>query len=300
MNWNSEIADFKSYLKLEKNLSDRSIEAYLSDVIKFGTYVQNQFELDSNDVTPIHIQQYLSEIVDQNLSARSQARYISSLKAFFGYLVLENRMEINPMELIESPKLGLKLPDTLSENEINMIIDQIDLSDPFGHRNKAILEMLYGCGLRVSEVTQLRFSDLFLEENFIRVLGKGNKQRLVPITNATIKELQLYTEHSRKFQKEALGFEDYIFLNRRGKTLSRVMVFLIIKDLVAEVGLKKKVSPHTFRHSFATHLLHNGADIRAIQLMLGHESITTTEIYTHIEQRHLEETILTYHPRNRD
>ncbi len=298
MEWNSNINDFESYLRLEKNLSENSIENYLRDIDKFRKYiVDNQLD-DKKEIQSEDIQQYLSYLHDTDISARSQSRYISALNAFYEYLIVEERISKNPFENLDRPKLGLYLPDTLSEDEINTILKQVNLSGEFGHRNKAILEMMYGCGLRVSEVIQLRFSDLFLEEGFIRVRGKGNKERLVPISSHTRKELSLYVDNQRKRQKEQKGFEDYIFLNRRGKTLTRVMVFIILKKLVEETGITKKVSPHTFRHSFATHLLHNGADIRAIQLMLGHESITTTEIYTHLDKKHLKETILRYHPRN--
>ncbi len=299
MDWESQMNDFKSHLKLEKNLSENTIVSYVRDLSKFREFAENRGIDSIEKIQTNHIENYLAHIELAQISARSQARYISAFKAFFSYLLLEERLQKNPMELIESPKLGFKIPNTLSEKEIDAIIDQIDLSSEFGHRNKAILEVLYGCGLRVSELTQLRFSDLFIDEGYIRVVGKGNKQRLVPFAQKTLKELEFYTRQYRKHQKVTQGYQDYIFLNRRGKTLSRVMVFLIVKENTQKAGIRKKVSPHTFRHSFATHLLHNGADIRAIQLMLGHESITTTEIYTHIEQQHLEKAILQYHPRNR-
>ncbi len=296
--WDAIFIDFKSYLTFEKNLSKHTIASYLSDSKKFRHFLENIEEVGPLEVKYSHVQAFLASIVDQQLSERTQSRYISSLKSLYQYLLLEGRISENPMEMVESPKLGLYLPDSLTPSEVEAIFGKIDLSDIYGHRNLAILEMMYGCGLRVSEAIKLRFSDLFIEEDFIRVLGKGSKQRLVPIAKKSVQILRHYTEHLRKEQEPQKGFEDYIFLNRRGRTLSRVMVFLILRKATEKAQIQKKVSPHSLRHSFATHLLHNGANIQAIQLMLGHESITTTEIYTHIDQKHLKSTIMNCHPRN--
>lgn len=245
------------------------------------------------------VEAFVYDYSKKGFSVRSQARLISSLKSFFNFLRWDGRREDSPVELLEAPRLNMRLPDTLSEDEINQLIEAIDLSQPEGERNRAILETLYGCGLRVSELTELKLSDLFFKENFIRVTGKGNKQRLVPISDYTIKIINFYKNEVRVHSKIEKEFEDFVFLNRRGKKLSRVMVFIIIKKLAEQAGIRKNISPHTFRHSFATHLLRNGADIRSIQLMLGHESITTTEIYTHLDDKLLRETVLKFHPKNR-
>lgn len=294
MNWEEIISEYQSHLKLEKNLSDNSIEAYLRDIKKL---------IDFSDQPPLKIQQnQIEEFIYQfsklDYSPRTQARLISSLKSFFNYLQWEELRDDNPSELIETPKMGMKLPDVLSETEIDLIIEQIDLSEAEGERNRAIIETLYGCGLRVSELIELKLSDLFFDENYILVIGKGNKQRLVPISNHTIKYINIYKDQVRIHQNIRNGFEDHLFLNRRGRSLSRVMIFTIVKQLTEKAGIKKKVSPHTFRHCFATHLLKNGADLRSIQMMLGHESISTTEIYTHLDDSMLRETILKFHPRN--
>lgn len=296
MLWKDALYDYKMYLKLEKRVSDNTIENYLRDLNKLIT---------SSDLLPLEytqddITKFIHEFAVSEYSVRSQARLISSLKSFFGYLQLEEFREDNPASMLETPKIGLKLPDVLSEIEIDQMIDVIDLSKPEGQRNRAILEVLYGCGLRVSELINLKISDLFFDEGFLRVIGKGNKQRLVPISEYTIKHVNLYKDLIRVHTKIQPGFEDVLFLNRRGKGLTRVMIFTIVKELSIIGGVKKTISPHTFRHSFATHLLKNGADLRAIQLMLGHESISTTEIYTHVDQEFIRDAILNFHPRNKN
>lgn len=293
MDWDEAIAEYSVYLKLEKSLSDNTVMAYKRDIFK----LQNFTEKLPLKISQSEIEEFLYQYSKKGYAVRSRARMISSLKSFFGYLQYENWRKDNPTELLESPKLGLHLPDVLSEDEIDSLIAQIDLSSPQGERNRAILETLYGCGLRVSELTELKLSNLFFKENFIQVTGKGNKQRLIPISNYTIKYINIYKDEVRVHQPIKKGFEDYLFLNRRGKNLTRVMIFTIIKQLTEKAGVKKKISPHTFRHSFATHLLKNGADLRSIQMMLGHESITTTEIYTHLDDTMIREAILKYHPR---
>ncbi len=297
MKWSHAIKDYEHYLRIERGLSDNSIINYSLDIQRLIKF------LEENDVktTPISIeknilQQFIYETA-KLVNARSQARIISGLKSFFNYLVFEDYRETNPMELIEAPKIGRKLPDTLSLEEIDVIIAQIDLSKPEGERNRAIIETLYGCGLRVSELIELKLSNLFFDEGFISVTGKGDKQRFVPIGETTQKFINLYTDEIRNHLTIQKGHEDTLFLNRRGKQLTRAMIFTIVKQLVEKAGIHKSISPHTFRHSFATHLLENGADLRAIQLMLGHESITTTEIYMHIDRTHLSEVINSFHPR---
>lgn len=296
MTWPETLNEYKSYLKLEKNVSDNTVEAYIRDIKK----LQRFSDLDPLKISQKEIEEFLYQFAKEKYAARSQARLISSIKSFFLYLQLEEWRTDNPVELLETPKLGMKLPDTLSENEINTLIDAIDLSSPEGERNKAMLETLYGCGLRVSELTELKLSDLFFEENFIRVIGKGNKQRLIPIANYTIKFILIYKNEIRVHMPIQKGFEDYLFLNRRGRKLTRVMIFIIIKRLVEKLNLGKNISPHTFRHSFASHLLKNGADLRSIQMMLGHESITTTEIYTHLDDTQIRDAVLKHHPRNKE
>ena len=294
MDWQEALSEYRTYLKLEKSLSPNTIESYLRDLRKLESFSENPpMKVSSSD-----LDEFLYQYAKENFAPRSQARLISSVKSFFNYLQWEEWRADNPAELLETPKLGMKLPDTLSEKEIDQLIAQIDLSLPEGERNRAILETLYGCGLRVSELTELKLSDLFFEENFIRVIGKGNKQRLIPISNYTIKFINIYRNEIRVHIPIQKGFEDYLFLNRRGKKLTRVMIFTIIKQLTEKAGIRKKISPHTFRHSFATHLLKNGADLRSIQMMLGHESITTTEIYTHLDDTMIREAVLKYHPRN--
>jgi len=297
MKWQQALEDYKHYLKLERGLSDNTLQNYQRDVAKLIQYL----EATDIDVSPVGIdQERLSQFVyelGKTVSPRSQARIISGLNSFFNYLAFEKYRADNPMELIESPKLGRKLPDTLSVDEIDALIKAIDLSKPEGERNRAMLETLYGCGLRVSELIQLRISDLFFEEDFIKVTGKGDKQRFVPISPLNQKYITLYRYQVRVHQNIQKGNEDILFLNRRGRALSRAMVFTIVKQLGEKIGLNKTVSPHTFRHSFATHLLENGADLRAIQQMLGHESITTTEIYMHVDRTHLSKVMSRYHPR---
>ncbi|MDR2906613.1 MAG: site-specific tyrosine recombinase XerD [Bacteroidales bacterium] len=290
---------FKAFLQLEKSLSQNTIDAYLHDVALLQTYAEmqdKQRSIDAFQANDVH--QFLIYLTELGLSASSQARIISGLKAYYRFLMMEQIISQSPMDLIDAPKLGRKLPDTLSLAEIEQLISHIDLSKSEGQRNRAIIETLYGCGLRVSELTELKLSNLFFEEGFIRVIGKGNKERLVPIGAVAQKQILLYIEHYRKFLTIAKDAENIVFLNRRGNKLSRVMVFLMIKQLAELAGLRKTISPHTFRHSFATHLIEGGADLRAVQDMLGHESITTTEIYTHLDRRFLKETIMLYHPRN--
>ena len=297
MKWKHALKDYTTYLKLERGLSKNSIQSYTMDIEKLMSFLETH---DIN-VTPILIdkdtvQQFIYEIA-KVINPRSQARIISGLKSFFNYLIFEDYRKDNPLDLIESPKLGRKLPDTLSENEIDNLIRGIDLSSAEGERNRAMLETLYGCGLRVSELIGLKISDLFFEEDFIKVTGKGDKQRFVPISPVNKKYINIYRNEIRVHLNIQEGFQDILFLNRRGKQLTRAMIFTIVKNLAVTIGLKKNISPHTFRHSFATHLLENGADLRSIQQMLGHESITTTEIYMHVDKSHLAEVMNTYHPR---
>jgi len=295
--WKNAITDYQHYLRIERGLSENSIMNYMMDVQKLHSFLEKNTII----TTPLKIekeiiQKFIYEIAKE-INSRSQARIISGLKSFFNYLIFEDYRKDNPLELIEAPKVGRKLPDTLSLEDIDAIINQIDLSTPEGERNRSIIETLYGCGLRVSELINLKLSDLYFDEGFIKVTGKGDKQRLVPISNLTKKYINLYKSHIRIDVSIQKGHEDILYLNRRGKKLTRAMVFTIVKKLVEKVGLEKKVSPHTFRHSFATHLLENGADLRAIQQMLGHESITTTEVYMHVDRSHLKKVIENYHPR---
>ncbi len=295
--WKKLLKDFEHYLKIERGMSENSVHSYLFDMEKLREFVAiHQIEETPVNISAETLRMFIYE-VGKELHARSQSRLISALKSFFKVLLLENYREDFPMETIDTPKFGMKLPDTLSLEEIDAIIAGIDLSTEEGHRNRAIIETLYGCGLRVSELVNLHLSDLFFSEGFIRVLGKGNKQRLVPISEYTQKEINNYILHQRKNIPIVKEFSDIVFLNRRGKQLTRAMIFTIIKQAASAIGLTKTISPHTFRHSFATHLLENGANLRAIQLMLGHESITTTEIYTHIDHSYLSQVINTYHPR---
>ena len=296
-NWERYIKDFVSYLKIEKGLAENSILAYQNDVDKLKEFAAASSKLP-DQLSYDDLKQFLSTLFDLGLSARSQARIISGIKQFYGFLILENLTKIDPSELLEQPKLGRKLPEVLTIEEIDALLNAIDLSKNEGHRNRAMLETLYSCGLRVSELVGLRFSDLFFEEGFIRVIGKGNKERLVPVSPQVQKEIDIYQQHIRNHLNIQKGSENIVFLNRRGAQLTRVMVFTIIKNLAETIGLKKNISPHTFRHSFATHLIEGGANLRAIQEMLGHESITTTEIYTHLDQRFLRDAILSFHPRN--
>ncbi len=297
MNWSQALNDYQNYLKIERGLSKNSIDNYTRDVSKLIQYL----EVKDMTPTPLSIDNdILKEFIyysAKSINARSQSRLLSGLKSFFNYLIFEDYRETNPLDLIESPKIGRKLPDTLSIDEIDALISAIDLSKPQGERNRAIIETLYSCGLRVSELTNLKLSDLFFDEGFIKVTGKGDKQRFVPIGESTQKYISIYREHIRNHLNTPNEYKDTLFLNRRGKQLTRAMIFTIVKQLAETIGLKKNISPHTFRHSFATHLLENGADLRAIQLMLGHESITTTEIYMHVDRSHLSDVMHKYHPR---
>ena len=296
MSWKQSIKEFKTYLKIERSLSDNTIDSYLRDVQKLANFAQEK-NLNELQITKGEVKEFILEINKEGISARSQSRIISGIKAFYKYLILEDYIKVNPTELIESPKIGIKLPDTLSVSEIDDLISAIDLSHPQGERNRAILEVLYSCGLRVSELTNLKLSNIRFKEGYVKVVGKGNKERFAPIGSSAIKYLNIYLNEIRNHQNIKKGSKDIIFLNRRGNKLTRVMIFTIIKQLAEKIGLKKKISPHTFRHSFATHLIEGGADLRAIQEMLGHESITTTEIYTHLDKEFLRDAIMTFHPR---
>ena len=297
MNWTTFIKSYQSYLKIERGLSKNTIDNYTFDIERLCLFLeQNAIDVSPVKISEETIQQFIYTI-SKEVNARSQARIISGLKSFFSYLIFEDYRSDNPMELIEAPRLGRKLPDTLSIQDIDTLIEAIDLSKPEGERNRAMLETLYGCGLRVSELVNLKISDLFFEEGFIKITGKGNKQRFVPISTVTQKFILLYKDLVRNHLIINKGHEDTLFLNRRGRQLTRAMVFTIIKDLAVKINLNKSISPHTFRHSFATHLLENGADLRAIQLMLGHESITTTEIYVHLDRKHLTQIMNSFHPR---
>jgi len=297
MNWKHAIQDFSHYLKLERGLSVNSINSYTLDIKKLVSYL-DEHNIKSNPVNikALTVQEFIYDAA-KSLSATSQSRLISALRGFFDYLVFEDYRDTNPLALIESPKIGRKLPDTLSIEEIDALISTIDLTSPQGERNRAIIETLYSCGLRVSELTHLKISDLFFDEGFIKVTGKGNKQRFVPISPLTQKYINIYIKEIRPHIPIIEAYRDTLFLNRRGKQLTRAMIFTIVKQLAIKAGIHKTISPHTFRHSFATHLLENGADLRAIQLMLGHESITTTEIYMHIDKTHLSKVMNKYHPR---
>jgi integrase/recombinase XerD len=298
-NWNSYIKDFVSFLKIERSLADNSVFAYQNDVLKLRDFAISE-KLEVKDIRYDHLKLFIKELYDLGLSARSQARIISGVKQFFHYLLLEKELESDPSELLEMPRIGRKLPEVLTIEEIDLLIATIDLSTNEGHRNKAILETLYSCGLRVTELVNLRFEEIFFDEGFIRVIGKGNKQRLVPVSPSVQKEIGIYNDGFRRHQNIKPGNESFVFLNRRGAKLTRVMIFTIIKNLAESAGIKKNISPHTFRHSFATHLLEGGANLRAIQEMLGHESITTTEIYTHLDQQFLREAIISFHPRSQE
>ncbi len=297
VNWMSDIKSYQSYLRIERGLSKNTIDNYSFDIERLCVFLnENNISISPVKISEETIQQFIYNVAKE-VNPRSQARIISGLKSFFSYLIFEDYRQDNPMELIETPKTGRKLPDTLSVGEIDSLISAIDLSSNEGERNRAMLETLYGCGLRVSELVTLKISDLFFDEGCIKITGKGNKQRFVPIGNLTQKYIQIYRDHKRNDLKIKKGQEDTLFLNRRGSQLTRAMIFTIIKDLAVKIDLKKSISPHTLRHSFATHLLENGADLRSIQLMLGHESITTTEIYVHLDRRFLTEVINNFHPR---
>ena len=288
---------YNTYLRLEKSLSANSIDAYLTDLDKLLRFAEDE-KKDVKEISYDDLQQFIAQLRDIGIHPRSQARIISGIKSFYRFLLLDNYITNDPTELLESPKIGLKLPEVLTVNEINSILDTIDLTLPEGQRNRAMLEVLYSCGLRVSELTGLRYSDIYPKEGFIRVEGKGSKQRLVPISEVALREIKNYL-YDRNSVVAKKGFEDILSLSRRGTALSRIMVFHIIKQQTEAAGIHKNVSPHTFRHSFATHLLEGGANLRAIQEMLGHEKITTTEIYTHIDREFLRKEILEHHPRSR-
>lgn len=288
---------YRNYLLLEKSLSPNSIDAYMTDLAKLSDFLGNE-DLKVENVTLDNLQQFIAQLYDLGINARSVARTTSGIKSFYNFLMLDGYVQTDPTELLETPKIGLKLPTVLSLDEIESLMSVIDLSVKEGQRNRAILETLYSCGLRISELTKLKFSDLFFDEGFIKVEGKGSKQRLVPISHTAVNEINkyLYYRHEMKTEK---GNEDILFLSNRGTPISRIMVFHFIKEYAERAGIKKTISPHTFRHSFATHLLEGGANIRAIQLMLGHEKITTTEIYTHMDREYLRQEIIEHHPRNK-
>ena len=297
MNWQNTIKEFQMYLKIERGLSKNTIDSYTKDLEKLCLFLkENKISISPIAIDAIIVKQFIYEVA-KNLTPRSQARIIAGLRSFFDYLVFEEYRNTNPTDLLETPKIGTKLPDTLSQDEIDALINAIDLSHPQGERNRIIFETIYSCGLRVSEAITLKNSDLFFEEGFIRVLGKGNKERYVPIHENAQSYITMYQKAIRSHILPQKGFEDTLFLNRRGKGLSRQMIFMILKDLALKIDLKKKISPHTLRHSFATHLLQNGADLRAIQQMLGHESITTTEVYVHVDKSYLKQIVETFHPR---
>lgn len=296
LTWKQSFRNFETYLRLEKSLSGNSVEAYLNDVYKLEKYFTGKgIDNSPASVTYPDLKSFLNWYGENNSNARTQSRVLSGIRAFYRFLLIEGEIEENPSTLLESPKIGLKLPEVLSIAEIDAIIDQIDLSKPEGHRNKAIIETLYGCGLRVSELVNLRLTDIHYKEEFVIVTGKGNKQRLVPVSKKSLKEIDLYKQDRNALP--VITDQNVLFLNRRGKKLTRAMIFTIIKDLSAKAGIKKNISPHTFRHSFATHMIEAGADLRAVQEMLGHESILTTEIYTHIDRSYLRDTLIMFHPR---
>lgn len=303
MAWERHIKDYKNYLKIERGLSKNSIENYAFDIQRLCRFLEeNNIDVSPLKISEEQVQHFIYE-VSKEVNPRSQSRIISGLKSFFNYLIFEDYRQTNPLELIETPKTGRKLPDVLSVEDIDNLIGAIQFNSDseesrfLAHRNKAILETLYSCGLRVSELTTLKISDLFFDEGFIKITGKGNKQRFVPIGESTQKYIEIYKNECRNHFPIQKGFEDTLFLNRRGRQLTRAMIFTIIKDLAKEIELTKVISPHTFRHSFATHLLENGADLRSIQLMLGHESITTTEVYMHLDRKHLSDVVHKFHPR---
>ena len=296
MNWESTIIGFKNYLTIERSLSANSVEAYIRDVRKLADFSKEKKKTELQ-IERADLSEFITKISKSEVAARSQSRIISGIKAFYKYLIMEDYITIDPTELLESPRIGLKLPDTLSIEEIDNLIGAIDLSKEQGERNRTMLEILYSCGLRVTELICLKLSNISFEEGFIKVIGKGDKERLAPIGSTALKYLSIYINQVRNHQKIQKGHEDVVFLNRRGKQLTRVMIFTIIKQLAEKISLKKNISPHTFRHSFATHLIQGGADLRAVQEMLGHESITTTEIYTHLDKEYLKETIIQFHPR---
>ncbi len=300
MHWDFHIKQFENYLKLERSLAPNSVEAYVQDVVKLKQFVQiSNREGKPEDVQLNELESFLAWLYESGISPFTQARIISGIKAFYRYLLFENTISKDPTILLEAPKLGRKLPDTLAVHEIDQLFAAIDLSTPEGARNKAMLETLYSSGLRASELTTLKIGNIYFDIGFLKILGKGNKERLVPIGKDALKYIKIYIEEVRSHLNIKPGFESYVFLNRRGQALSRVMVFTIVKQLARKAGIEKNISPHTFRHSFATHLIEGGADLRAVQEMLGHESITTTEIYTHLDRDYLRQVIFDFHPRGR-
>jgi len=297
--WQQSIKDFAAYLKIEKALSPNTVKAYINDLNKLPVYLQSiESTASPQEVTSSMLSDFLAYNGKKNTQARSQARMLSGIRAFYKYLLMDNQIDSDPTRLVDYPKIGRKLPDVLSVQEIDDLLSAIDLSKPEGQRNKAMLEIMYSCGLRVSELVKLQLSDLFIKNGFIKVKGKGSKERLAPVGKKAIREINLYMIDRQKINIFK-GHEDFLFLNNRGKALTREMVFIIVKNLAAAIGLQKTISPHTFRHSFATHLVEGGADLRAVQEMLGHESILTTEIYTHLDRSFIRETIVTFHPRSR-
>lgn len=299
MNWDTYINQFKNYLKLERSLSENSVEAYIHDIVKLKQFADmSNLEVGPVNITAVHLQDFLEYINELGMTPHTQARVLSGIKAFYKYLMFDELIDKDPTALIEGPKLGRKLPDTLSYHEIEQLMEAIDHSTPEGQRNRAILEVLYSSGLRVSELVDLKLSNVYEDIGFLRIIGKGNKERLVPVGRDALKYMKIYTSEVRVHLNIASGHQNFVFLNRRGKKLTRVMIFTIIKNLAKKVGMTKSISPHTFRHSFATHLIEGGADLRAVQEMLGHESITTTEIYTHLDRDYLRQVIQEFHPRS--
>jgi len=299
MKWEKSRKGYQNYLKLEKSLSQNSVAAYINDVNKLEGFLTDSYtKLTPDKVRLVHLKRFVEWLNEKGVSPRTQARTISGIKSYFKYLLIEGKIKSDPTSLLEAPKVGRKLPDILTIEEIDTLIDAVDIEKPEGQRNKAMVETLYSCGLRVSELVNLKITNLFFDQGFIKVEGKSGKERLVPISKNGITEITKYLDGYRKTLKIKKDSENILFLNRRGRKLSRVMIFTIIKNLVDKVGLEKKISPHTFRHSFATHLINGGADLRAVQEMLGHESILTTEIYTHIDKEYLKSTIRQYHPRS--
>ena len=297
MSWKSYIMGYQNYLKIEKSLSHNTVDAYIRDINKMNSFFNTEnSQIKIDGVNHGDFQNYLSHLNDSEINARSQSRIISSIRSFFKYLILEKIIDHNPSDLLENPKTGKKLPEFLTIEEIDLMVSQIDRSKSDGERNIAILEVLYGCGLRVTELIELKISEIYWKEGFIRIIGKGNKERLVPLGKIASKHLKIYLNEIRIHQKLENQFIDHVFINKNGKKLSRVMIFKIVKKLAEKAGIQKNVSPHTLRHSFATHLVEGGADLRAVQEMLGHQSITTTEIYTHLDKNYLKQNILDYHP----
>lgn len=298
MHWQRAIQGYKTYLQLERSLSSNTVEAYLRDISHLRSFAENELGLESpTSVDTELLRNFVQQIADIGLSATTQSRMVSGIRSFYKYLLLEDKIESDPSELLETPKIGRKLPDTLSNEEVETMIESIDLSKPEGERNRAILETLYGSGLRVSELTELKISNIYFNEGFMRIVGKGSKERLVPLGGIASKRILAYLKEIRVHADIKKGSEDHVFLNRRGSSLSRVMVFNIVKEAAAKARIKKNISPHTLRHSFATELIQRGADLRAVQDMLGHESITTTEIYTHLNRDYLRSNIIQFHPR---